>query len=71
MFSFFIIVFNMVKLLVILFIIFVSQFTVLLANSVFIANTIDTAIIRSRYLVVFCKKGVLTNFAKFPGKHLR
>ena len=26
---------------------------------------------RSRHLEVFCKKGVLKNFAKFTGKHLR
>ena len=32
--------------------------------------TVDTAIIRSSRLVVFCKKGVLTNFAKFTRKHL-
>ena len=34
-------------------------------------STVDTAIIRSSRLVVFCKKGVLKNFAKFTGKHLR
>ena len=34
------------------------------------ANTIDTAIIRISRLVVFCKKGVLTNFAKFTRKQL-
>ena len=34
------------------------------------ANTIDTAIIRSSRLVVFCKTGVLTNFTKFTRKHL-
>ena len=33
-------------------------------------TTIDTAIIGSTCLVVFCKKGVLTNFAKFTRKHL-
>ena len=32
------------------------------------ANTVDTAIIRSSRLVVFCKNGVLTNFAKFTRK---
>ena len=35
--------------------VFVSQFTVSFANSTLI--TIDTAIIRSSLLVVFCKKG--------------
>ena len=50
---------------------FVSEFTVLLANSPFITNTIDTAIIRSSRLVVLCEKGVLINFAKFTRKHLR
>ena len=45
--------------------VFVSSFTVSLASSSFITNTIDTAIIRSSRLVVFCKIGVLTNFAKF------
>ena len=47
----------------------VLKFTVSLANSHFItntwndnANTTDTAIIRSSCVVVFCKKGVLTNF---------
>ena len=34
------------------------------------ANTIDTAIIRSSRLVVFCKTGVLKNFTKFTRKHL-
>ena len=33
--------------------------------------TIDIAIIRSSRLVVFCKKGILTKFAKFTRKHLR
>ena len=32
--------------------------------------TADTAIIRSSRLVVFCKKGVFTNFAKFTRKHV-
>ena len=45
--------------------------TVSLANSPFVTNNIDTAIIRSSRLVVFCKKGVLTNFPKFTRKHLR
>ena len=53
------------------YLVFVSQFTVLLANSPFITNTIDTAITRSSRLVVFYKKGALTNFAKFTRKHLR
>ena len=44
---------------------FCIKFTVLLASSSFITNTIDTATIRSNRLVVFCKKGVLTNFSKF------
>ena len=35
------------------------------------ANTIDTAIIRSSRLVMFCKTGILTNFTKFTRKHLR
>ena len=34
------------------------------------ANTIDTAIIRSSRQVVFFKKGIHTNFAKFLRKHL-
>ena len=38
--------------------------------SPFIINTIDTAIIRSSRLVVFCKKVVLTNFANLTRKHL-
>ena len=42
-------------------------FTVLLASSPFITN-IDTSIIRSSCLVVFCKKGVLTNFYKIHKK---
>ena len=46
-------------------------FTVSLANSLFITNAIDTAIIRSSRLVVFCKTGVLTNFAKLTRKILR
>ena len=50
---------------------FVLKFTVSLGNSHFITNTIDTAIIRSSRLLVFCKKDVLTNFAKFTRKHLR
>ena len=33
--------------------------------------TAETAIIRSSRLVLFCKKGVLTNFEKFSRKHLR
>ena len=33
------------------------------------ATTIDTAIIRSSRLVMFCKTGVLTNFTKFTRKH--
>ena len=32
--------------------------------------TVETAIMRSSPLVVLCKEGVLTNFAKFTGKHL-
>ena len=40
-------------------------------TSVLKINSIDTAIIRSRRLEVFCKKGVLTNFAKFTRKNLR
>ena len=57
---------------------FVLQFTISLANSHLITNTmnynasiIDTATIRSRRLVVSCKTGVLTNFTKFTKKHLR
>ena len=50
---------------------FILKFTVALGNSNFITNTIDTAVIRSSRLLVFCKKGVLTNFAKFTKKHLR
>ena len=42
------------------------------AMELFLENsTVDTAIIRSSRLVVFCKKGVLKNFAKFAGKQLR
>ena len=35
------------------------------------ANTIDTAIIKSSRLVVFCKTVALTNFTKFTRKNLR
>ena len=37
----------------------------------FTTSTIDTAIIRSSRLVVFCKKGNLANFAKFLRKNFR
>ena len=53
------------------YVVFVSSFTVSLANSPFITNTIDTATIRSSLLMVLSRKGVLTNFAKFTRKHLR
>ena len=48
-----------------------TQCTVSFANSPFTGNTIDTAIIRSSHLVVFCKTCVLLNFPKFTRKHLR
>ena len=44
--------------------------TILLIPWNYNANTIDTAIIRSSRLVVFCKTGALTNFTKFTRKHL-
>ena len=44
-----------------------SQFTVLFANTPF--ATIDTVIMRISRLVLYCKKGVLTNFAKLTKKH--
>ena len=47
----------------------IDGFCIIIYNSPFI--TIDTAIIRSSRLVVFCKKSVLMNFAKFTWKHLR
>ena len=39
----------------------------MIVNTLF--PTIDTAIIRSILTVLFCKKGVLTNFAKSTRKH--
>ena len=50
---------------------FVIFVTVSFANFSFVTSTIDTTIIRSSRLVVFCQKGVLTNFAKFTIKHQR
>ena len=44
-----------------------AQITVITANTPFAAT--DTAIIRSSYRELFCKKGVLTNVAKFTRKH--
>ena len=46
--------------------VFVSSFTVSFSSSPF--TTLDTAIIRSIRQVVFCKKGVLTDFSKFHKK---
>ena len=50
---------------------FVIFVTVSFANFSFVTSTIDTTIIRNSRLVVFCQKGVLTNFAKFTIKHQR